>query len=216
MKLVAKALKSTRIRILVSCLFTFVVIFSTIRVFPDRKFSDHVEIKELENHLIDRIPTIMDAYEIPGVNIAIIKNRQIEWSRAFGYADLATGTPMTLATPLRVQSISKSITAWGVMKLVEDGLIDLDAPVNQYLKSWSFSPSDIDTKEVTTRQLLTHTAGLPTGDFYNFYSPLEEVPTLRESLFQEAVLFQEPGTSFYYSNVGYNLLELIIEDVTGM
>ena len=175
-----------------------------------------MKVDEFKAHMIERIPTIMKAYQIPGANISIINDHKIVWSQAFGYADLTTGTQMTLDTPLRVQSISKSVTAWGVMKLVEDGLIDLDAPVNQYLKSWTFSPSDIDANEVTLRQLLTHTAGFPIGDFYNFYSPSGEVPTLRDSLYQEAILFQEPGKSFYYSNVGYNLLELIIEDVTGM
>lgn len=189
---------------------------STIQIFPAHQFPNQDGLIDLETHMLERIPLIMEAYQIPGVNIAVINDKKIVSSKAFGYADLSTGTPMTIDTPLRVQSISKSITAWGVMKLVEDGLISLDAPVDQYLKSWTFPPSNIDANKVTIRQLLTHTAGFPVGDFYNIYSPLDEVPPLRDSLFQEAVLLQEPGNSFYYSNIGYNLLELLIEDVTGL
>lgn len=215
-KLITKVLKSSGNRILISCLCTVVVMLSTIQIFPAHQFPKQAGLIDLESHMLERIPGIMETYQIPGVSIVVIKDKKIAWSKAFGYADLSTGTPMTIDTPLRVQSISKSITAWGVMKLVEDGLIDVDAPVNQYLKSWSFPPSNIEANQVTIRQLLTHTAGFPVGDFYNFYSPLDKVPPLRNSLFQEAVLFQEPGKSFYYSNIGYNLLELIIEDVTGL
>lgn len=116
---------------------------------------------------------------------------------------------------MRVQSISKSITAWGVMKLVEQGKIELDAPIWQYFKSWHFPESEFSAKGVTIRQLLSHTGGLPLGDVFTIYSPHEEMPSLREKLTQEAVLVREPGSAFSYSNTGYNLLELLIEEVTG-
>ena len=203
------------IKILVVLVTTILMVLSTIPLFPTSELTSQNSFTEFEAYMNERIPTIMAAYQIPGATIAIVKDYEILWSNAYGYADLASKTAMSIETPMRVQSISKSITAWGVMKLVKDGLLDLDAPVTQYLKTWVFPPSEFDIQAVTARLLLTHTAGLPIGDFYNFYSPTDEIPTLRESLFNEAVLLKEPGQSFYYSNVGFNLLELIIEDVTG-
>jgi len=99
-----------------------------------------------------------------------------------------------LNTPMSVQSITKSVTAWGVIRLVEKGLIDLDAPVSQYLKSWEFPQSGYPTEKITTRQLLSHTSGMLLGDFTNIYSPGEAMPSNRDVMTGEAVLMREPGT----------------------
>ena len=101
------------------------------------------------------------------------------------------------------------------MRLAEQGLIDLDAPVSQYLKSWQFPLTDYRIEKITVRQLLSHTAGMPLGDFTNIYSPGEVMPSNRDVMTDEVVLMREPGTRFSYSNTGYNLLEILIEDVTG-
>ena len=166
-------------------------------------------------HLDQQVPALMDFYDIPGSSIALVKEGKLVWSKAYGLADVQTGRKLTKDTPMRVQSISKSITAWGVMKLVEQGKIELDAPIWQYFKSWHFPESEFSAKGVTIRQLLSHTGGLPLGDVFTIYSPHEEMPSLREKLTQEAVLVREPGSAFSYSNTGYNLLELLIEEVTG-
>ena len=84
-----------------------------------------------------------------------------------------------------------------------------------YLKNFSLPPSDFPVEEITVRRLLSHTAGLPLGDVFTIYSPTEEMPSLQEKLTQEVVLARHPGTAFSYSNTGYNLLELLIEEVTG-
>lgn len=72
---------------------------------------------------------------------------------AFGYADLAEGREMTGDTYCRVQSISKSITAWGVMKLVEQGKVDMDSSYLQYVTDWAFPDSEFPVEEITVRQL---------------------------------------------------------------
>ena len=166
-------------------------------------------------HLDQQVPALMDFYDIPGSSIALVKEGKLVWSKGYGLADVQTGRKLTKDTPMRVQSISKSITAWGVMKLVEQGKIELDAPIWQYFKSWHFPESEFSAKGVTIRQLLSHTGGLPLGDVFTIYSPHEEMPSLREKLTQEAVLVRELGSAFSYSNTGYNLLELLIEEVTG-
>lgn len=117
--------------------------------------------------------------------------------------------------PMRVQSISKSVTAWAILKLVEEGKLNLNEPVEMHFKDWELPDSDYPSDGLTVRQLLCHTGGMPLGDIFALYAPDEEIPSLRESLSGSAVLFQEPGKGFSYSNVGYNLLELLIEEVTG-
>jgi CubicO group peptidase (beta-lactamase class C family) len=174
-----------------------------------------IPLDEYSLHLDQQVPALMDFYDIPGSSIALVKEGKLVWSKAYGLADVQTGRKLTKDTPMRVQSISKSITAWGVMKLVEQGKIELDAPIWQYFKSWHFPESEFSAKGVTIRQLLSHTGGLPLGDVFTIYSPHEEMPSLREKLTQEAVLVREPGSAFSYSNTGYNLLELLIEEVTG-
>lgn len=166
-------------------------------------------------HLNGRISALMSLYDIPGSSIALVKGGELVWSGAYGYADKMNGRQLTTDTPMRVQSISKPITAWGVMKLVEQGSIELDAPIMRYFKNWRFPESYFPVEQVTVRQLLSHTGGLPLGDISSTYSPHEEMPSLREKLTKEAILVREPGNAFSYSNAGYNLLELLIEEVTG-
>jgi CubicO group peptidase (beta-lactamase class C family) len=87
-------------------------------------------------YLDGHIPQMLKKYNIPGVSMAIVNQGELVWSGAYGYADLESQRPMTVDTICRVESISKSVTTWGVMRLVEQGLFDLDAPVQQYLGDW--------------------------------------------------------------------------------
>src|SRR5690554_3702965 len=170
-----------------------------------KKVQADASLDEFKAHMDERIPVLMKQYTIPGCNIALVKDKEIVWTECYGYADVASGTSLMLNTPMSVQSITKPVTAWGVMRLVEKDLIDLDAPVSQYLKSWEFPQSGYPTEKITTRQLLSHTSGMPLGDFTNIYSPGEAMPSNRDVMTGEAVLMREPGTRFSYSNTGYNL-----------
>ncbi len=173
-----------------------------------------IPLEEFTARLDKRIISLMKSYDIPGVIITVITKGSPAWSKAYGYADLGAKRKMTVATVCRVESISKPVTAWGVMKLVEQGRIDLDAPAVRYLKTWEFPESNHPVEAITIRHLLSHSAGLPLGNISDRYSPEGKVPSPEESLYGYAVPFREPGT-FYYSNAGFNLLELIIEEVTG-
>ena len=171
--------------------------------------------EEFKDQLDDRIPVWLERYEVPGVSIAFVRNGELTWADAYGLADIDDQIRMTPETICRVESISKSVTARGVMKLVEMGEISLDDPVHKHLVSWRFPESDVETDKVTIRQLLSHTSGLALGTLGLEYSPQEEKPSLRESLTRDVTFIREPGKSFSYSNVGFNLLELLIEDVSG-
>ncbi len=162
-----------------------------------------------------QILSLMDAYNIPGTAIALVKNKEVVWSNAYGYADIEQQKKLTIDAICRAESISKSVTAWGVMKLVERGLINLDDPVQQYLHNWSLPESEYNLNEVTIRRLLSNSAGIPLGSLGEEYSPDSEKPSLRQYLSKEVQLTYEPGSNFEYSNPGFNLLELLIEEVTG-
>jgi CubicO group peptidase (beta-lactamase class C family) len=166
-------------------------------------------------YLDERIPALMKKYAIPGVSMALIQDGELVWSGAYGYADLEQAREMTVDAVCRAESVSKSVTAWGVMRLVEQGLVDLDAPVQAYIHDWQLPATEYDEDAVTIRRLLSNNAGMPPGTIGHEYPPQSEILGLREDLTQEAQLIREPGTGFLYSNPGFNLLELLIEEVTG-
>ena len=127
-------------------------------------------------------------------------------------------------TVFSTASFSKWITALGVMRLVELGRVDLDAPVSRYLTRWELPESLHDNDLVTVRRLLSHTAGLTDGLGFGDYGAEEILPSLEESLKnprasngREAVIAvgQEPGKAFLYSGGGYLILQLMIEEVSG-
>lgn len=172
-------------------------------------------VEDYTGYLKTRLPELMKRYDVPGLSIALVKDGQTVRTDAFGYADKKAGILMTADTPMRVQSISKSVTAWGIMKLAEEGKIDLNEPVGKYITSWEFPKSEFNAELATIKQLLSHTAGLPLGDIFALYSPTDDVPSLRESLYKTVIPVRKAGEGFSYSNVGYNLLELLIEEVSG-
>ena len=120
--------------------------------------------EEFTEYLDQRIPELMDLYKIPGSSLALVQDGRLVWTAAYGYSNLEREERLTPDTPMRVQSISKSLTAWGILKLVEEGQLQLDAPVDSTLKSWSMPDSALDSRQITIRQLLSHTSGLPLGD----------------------------------------------------
>jgi len=161
-----------------------------------------------------RIPRLMNRYDVPGLIIGVVQDGKLVWKDAFGYADVPSETPMTTETLCRMESLSKTVTAVGVINLAKQGLIDLDRPVINYLHSWEFPETSFPVEEITWRMLLSHTSGLPLGTIGVKYLPAQERPSLRESLTEEAIPVCMPGSTFCYSNTGYNLLELLIEEVT--
>jgi len=165
-------------------------------------------------YLDRRAPRLIERYDVPGMTIALVRGGELVWSGAYGSADLDQQREMTVETIFRVESISKSVSAWGITRLSEKELIDLDAPVQQYLGGWQMADTPFNEQAVTPRKLLNNNAGMPLGEIGRQYSPLGEVPSLREYLTKEAKLIKEPGTGFLYANTGYNLMELLVEEVT--
>lgn len=149
----------------------------------------------------------------------------IEDGKVAGEHFMSRGKPVTRDSLFQVASLSKWITAWGVMTLVERGRVDLDAPVSRYLQRWSLPPSQFGNDGVTVRRLLSHTAGLTDGLGYAGFKPGEPIQSLEASLTRAADaspgksgvtrVGRVPGSGFAYSGGGYTILQLLIEEVSG-
>ncbi len=149
----------------------------------------------------------------------------IESGKVFDEHFTSVGQAVDGETLFQVASMSKWITAWGVMTLVEAGKLDLDAPVSTYLSRWSLPESEFDNSGVTVRRLLSHTAGLTDGLGYGGFAPGQPVQPIEASLTRAADASPgadgavrvgiEPGSAFEYSGGGYTLLQLIVEEVSG-
>jgi CubicO group peptidase (beta-lactamase class C family) len=142
-----------------------------------------------------------------------------------GVHAVSVGEVVDVNTVFQTASLSKWITAWGVMTLVQQGKVDLDAPVSTYLTRWTLPASKYDNNKVTVRRLLSHTAGLTDGLGYAGFAPDTPVQSLEDSLKQPAdaspgksgaiKVGYDPGSEWRYSGGGYAILQLLIEEVSG-
>jgi len=151
--------------------------------------------------------------------MAILKDGIVEHEKFH-----SAGKPVDRNTVFQVSSLSKWISAFGIMKLVEDGKLDLDAPVSKYLTRWQLPPSEFNNEEVTVRRLLSHTAGLTDGLGYSGFETGTPVQSIEQSLTKASDADEgitgavyvgiKPGSEFKYSGGGYTLLQLLVEEVS--
>jgi CubicO group peptidase (beta-lactamase class C family) len=152
----------------------------------------------------------------PSLAVAVAKDGKIIWEEAFGWANREKRIPATVDTRYAIASVSKPLTALGVMVLVERGLIKLDDSVSKFLGNIKLTANEEDAATVTIKHLLQHTSGLP-RHWRNFYSDESEVPPkLAETISRYGILVNAPGTQHLYTNLGYGLLAYIIEQVSRM
>lgn len=150
---------------------------------------------------------------IPGASIAVIKNGKIVKTEGYGLANVELNVPATKDTVFEIGSVSKQLTAAGIMLLVEDGKVNLDEKISKYL------PGTPDAwKDVSVRNLLTHTSGVKSyssisGGGFEVYRRLKRDDFIK-GLAPYPLDF-ETGTDYVYSNSGYNLLAYIIESASG-
>lgn len=152
-------------------------------------------------------------HKTPGVSIAVIHDGNIDWTKGYGEG-------ISTKTLFQAASISKPVAAVAALRLVADGKLNLDEDVNLKLKSWKV-PLGKWGKPVTLRQLLSHTAGLTVHGFPG-YAKTDTLPTMVQILkgekpanTQNVLVDIEPGSIYRYSGGGYQVMQLLIEDVTG-
>lgn len=162
----------------------------------------------------------MKHYKVPGVSVAVINDFALEWAKAYGILKAGSDAPVTTDSYFQAASTSKLITAAIVLHYVEKGTLDLDKDVNNYLKSWHMPENDFTQQQkVTLRLLLTHQAGLPATNFprqENAGDP-DLVQVLKgepPALNKPAMVEYVPGSKWQYSNIGFVVIQQILEDVT--
>jgi CubicO group peptidase (beta-lactamase class C family) len=161
------------------------------------------------------IPREMDRLQVHGLSIALVDDQRVVWSKGFGFADGARQIPATERTLYGIGSVTKLFTATAVMQLVNDGNVELDAPLTNYVPEFSIRSRFRDTAPITVRDLLTHHAGLPGDHLQGMWTrqpaPFGQVVPLLKSAYASS----RPGTVYSYSNLGYSLLGLVIEKASG-
>jgi CubicO group peptidase (beta-lactamase class C family) len=158
----------------------------------------------------------MRALHIPGLAVAIVRGDQIEYVRGYGAAD-ASGRPVTPQTPFLVASLSKSFTALGIMQLVEDGKINLDVPVQDYLPWFQVVDTEASA-QLTVRHLLHHSSGFSELEGYKRNLDRNSADQALEASVQrlrKSRLNAAPGEVFEYSNTNYDILGLLIQTAAG-
>jgi CubicO group peptidase (beta-lactamase class C family) len=177
-----------------------------------------VQIGNQQFTLADR----MKSNHVNGVSIALIKDYKIEWAKGYGWADSAEQRPVTTSTLFQAGSISKSLNGVGILKLVQEGKLNLDSDINIYLKSWKFPYDSLSKgKKITIANLLSHTAGLTVHGF-DGYEKGNTIPTMIQILNGEKPANNKAIRSMYesslkseYSGGGTTISQLILQDVTG-
>lgn len=152
---------------------------------------------------------------VPSITLAVAKRGRIVWEEGFGYADVERRTPTTGTTLYSMASVSKPIAATGVMKLVEQGKIDLDRPANDYLGTARITGLAGDAAGATVRRLLSHTSGLPLHYRFFYEGGAVKRPTMDVAISRYAIAVYPPAAVYNYSNLGFGVLEEIVARVSG-
>ncbi len=164
--------------------------------------------RRLSPELVERTVTQAMARErVTGLTVAIINRGEVVYLRAFGKKNATTHAPLTTGSTMYAASFTKTMFAHLAMQLVDEGVLDLDRPVVQYVprldtvEKWAELTTDLRHVKITPRMLLSHTSGFSN---YRFLNPGEKL-----------VINFEPGARYAYSGEGLNLLQYVIERITG-
>jgi CubicO group peptidase (beta-lactamase class C family) len=172
----------------------------------------------------ESIVRAMNEDAAPGMGVGIVRGPETIYAKGFGLADAEQEKSVSPRTVFRIGSISKTMTAIGLMQLWEQGLFGLDDPVNGYLKSYDVRQPDQTAPQVTFRHMLTHTSGL--GELRGVTDLFRPViglgvkpgkPTLTPAEYYPKGLRTavRPGTKWAYSNHAFNTLGQLVEDISG-
>jgi CubicO group peptidase (beta-lactamase class C family) len=168
-----------------------------------------------------RLEERMAAYHTPGVSIAVVNEGRLEWARAFGLRQAGRAARVTPRTLFQAASISKLVLGLAVMCLVEEGRLELDRDVNDYLTSWQVPANQGWQPQVTLRQLLSHTAGVNVSGFPG-YPASAAIPSVRQVLNGAPPANTErirvdilPGLQYRYSGGGFTIAQQVVADVLG-
>lgn len=167
------------------------------------------------------IQSRMEHYKTPGLSLSVVDDYEAAWQRSYGF--LRAGNPAMVDdnSIFQAGSVTKFVTALIVMHYVEQGVFDLDADINTYLKSWKMPLNEYNQDvHITLRHLLSHQSGLPSSNMDRDES--QPLPSLVQILDAEhpavnkpAAPVFKPGEKWSYSNIGYVVIQMVLEDTFG-
>ena len=150
--------------------------------------------------LLQDLPRQMQALGVPGLGMAVVEHGQLAWSREFGLANVALGTPVDVRTLFEAASLSKPVFAYAVLQLVDQGKLELDRPLVSYRRP-DYLGDNAWIERISVRDVLRHSTGLPDW----------RKDPAREKLLPAVA----PGTRIDYSGEAFTWLQLVVESVTG-
>jgi CubicO group peptidase (beta-lactamase class C family) len=187
-------------------ILTAILLFSLSIAAQKTKFTSLTDYKKKEaavERLEKKLPDLMKKADVPGISIALIRGGKTVWTRGFGVKNSQTKEAVTAETVFEAASLSKPVFAYAVLKLVDAGRLDLDAPLNKYLPgNYDVAPDEARINQITARRVLTHTTGFP-----NWRAP-------RNS--KTLPIHFAPGERFSYSGEGFVYLSKVVEQITKM
>lgn len=167
----------------------------------------------VQAYLRELIVYEMRENKIQGLSIALVDGPKIIWAEGFGYADVANSIKATPDTLYRIGSISKLFNAVAALQLAEQGQLDLDRPIQDYLSDFAIRSRFTPQPTFTARQLMTHHSGLP-ADYLNGWNSEEPLRYMRQQLKDEYMAYP-PNTLSAYSNLGATVLGHVVETLAG-
>lgn len=177
---------------------------------------DSLSGKSISSQFASIAETAVSNGIVEGIQFAIVEDGRVLTTQAFGLADREENRPMTVDTPINVASISKSVTAWGVLALAERSNVDLNAPVRSLLSEVDLYDETFPGIEVSIRMLLSHTSGL-SGPSVPVTPATDSLPGVSDVLLGRSsvprpLIERPPGSGFAYSGAGYLVLQELVEN----
>ncbi|KAI1708365.1 beta-lactamase domain-containing protein [Ditylenchus destructor] len=184
---------------------------------------DYLETRlEAEKRAEAAVKRYMIVNGVPGVSVGVSAKNATVWQRGFGLSDVETNSPCTPQTVMRIASISKAVTSAIAGKLIENGKLDVDKSIYEYLPDFPKKKVDGEEVDITTRQLLSHMSGVrhypkkdevsPDSRYAEFHSnkKYDSVSAALE-IFKNDPLLHKPGTKFFYTTHGFTLVSAVLE-----
>ena len=202
-----------------NCISFLIIIFvSLVIVFPLMS-QDFVEpalnqtqtgYNERFHKVRNKVIKIINEGTLPSLSLAVAQDGEIVWEEAFGWADREKMMRATPRTMYSLASVSKPLTATGLMVLSEKDLINLNNPVNDYLGDAKLTAFEGNVSGATVKRILNHTAGLPSHVNFFFEDEPCTRPSMDETIRKYGILVTAPGEEYRYSNLGYGIIDYII------
>jgi CubicO group peptidase (beta-lactamase class C family) len=165
-----------------------------------------------------QVNKLMKKYDLPSVMVALLDDQEVIYKKAYGFSNIEKKIPATLDTVYKIGSITKLFTGIEIMRMSEEGLIDLDTPINKYLPDFSIKSRFSSSNQVTIRSILAHRSGLPRNDnlLLWYWDARPDIFSAMTSSLTDSYKAFPVGYRYKYSNIGYNILGRIIEVVRGI